>query len=220
MSIVSGTDHARFERVAPDLLEVRLKPAVHIDEAIIAGIVHERRRLCGNIPIRVLGVVCSDSTLDLGVVGMDHYTNNRNPDGSRAVAYVSGALASETVARLYAADIPIRGVQPGKRSKELVAGTARAAPPGRTKSLAEKQLRVEGWAPKPGAHIQVVEHAADGFGEHGILRGTVHNEVEQPWEGSEALELRTDRKFLSKPAPDPDVVLAKKDLIRPFPRPY
>lgn len=106
MSIVSGTDHARFERVAPDLLEVRLKPAVHIDEAIIAGIVHERRRLCGNIPIRVLGVVCSDSTLDLGVVGMDHYTNNRNPDGSRAVAYVSGALASETVARLYAADFP------------------------------------------------------------------------------------------------------------------
>jgi len=34
------------------------------------------------------------------------------------------------------------------------------------------------------------------------------------------LELRTDRKFLSKPAPYPDVVFTKKDPVRPFPRPY
>jgi len=106
MTIASETDHARFERVAPDLLEVRLKPAVHIDEAIIAGIMDERRRLCGNIPLCVLVLVSSDSTLDLGVVGMDHYKNNRNADGLRAVAIVSGTLALETMARLYAAYFP------------------------------------------------------------------------------------------------------------------
>lgn len=106
MTIVSETDHARFERVAPDLLEVRLRSAVHIDEAVVTGIMVERRRLCGNVPLCVLVLVPSDATLDLNVVGMDHYKNNRYADGLRAVAIVSGALVLETMARLYAAYFP------------------------------------------------------------------------------------------------------------------
>ncbi|MBP7513038.1 MAG: STAS/SEC14 domain-containing protein [Flavobacteriales bacterium] len=106
MTIVSETVNARFERVALDLLEVRLKSAVHIDEAVITGIMAERRRLCGNVSLCVLVLVPSDAALDINVVGMDHYKNNTNADGLRAVAVVCGALALETMARLYAAYFP------------------------------------------------------------------------------------------------------------------
>ncbi len=106
MMIISETDHARFERLAPDLLEIRLKPAVHIDEALIAVIMSERRRLCGNVPLCVLVLVPSDAAIDIKVVSVDHYQKNGLADGLRAVAIVSGALALQTMARLYAAYFP------------------------------------------------------------------------------------------------------------------
>jgi hypothetical protein len=106
MATPTETDHARFERAAPDLLEIRLKPGTRIDVACIAGIMRERMRLCGTDPLCVLVMVPMDAELDIAVIGMDHYRVNESSEGLRAVALVSQALLMETMARLYAAYFP------------------------------------------------------------------------------------------------------------------
>jgi len=106
MANSTETEHAWFARVAPDLLEVRLRAGIRIDMACIAGIMRERVRLCGSDPLCVLVLVPTDAELDIAVIGMDHYRVNESSEGLRAVALVSEALMMETMARLYAAYFP------------------------------------------------------------------------------------------------------------------
>jgi hypothetical protein len=106
MATLSETDHARFLRVAADLLEIHLKPRTHVDVACIAGIMGERMRLCGTDPLCVLVLIPPDAELDIAVIGMDHYRVNESAEGLQAVALVSEALMMETMARLYAAYYP------------------------------------------------------------------------------------------------------------------
>lgn len=106
MTNTSETGHARFVRVASDLLEIRLKPGTRIDTAGIAGIMRERMRLCGTDPLYVLVLVPPDAELDIAVISMDHYHVNESAEGLRAVAIVSETLMMETMARLYAAYFP------------------------------------------------------------------------------------------------------------------
>ena len=106
MAKISETDQARFERAAPDLLEVRLKPGARIDVAFIAAIMRERLRSCGSSALCVLVLVPADAELDITVMGMDHYKVNESSAGLKAVAIVSGTLVLATMARLYAAYFP------------------------------------------------------------------------------------------------------------------
>ena len=106
MATLSETNHARFDRLAVDLLEIRLKPGTRVDVPCIAGIMAERMRLCGTDPLCVLVLVPPDAELDIAVIGMDHYRVNESSDGLRAVALVSEVLMMETMARLYAAYFP------------------------------------------------------------------------------------------------------------------
>lgn len=97
---------AFLERKAPDLLEIRLKPAIRVDPACIAGIMEERIRLCGRQPLCLLVLASRDTELDIAVLGMDHYQGNGSAEGLRAVAIFSETLVLETMARLYAAYFP------------------------------------------------------------------------------------------------------------------
>jgi hypothetical protein len=99
-------EYAHFERVASDMLEIRLKPGVRVDQACIASIMRERVRCCGSAPLCVLVIASDDAELDIAVLGMDHYQVNQSSEGLRAVAITSGTLMLETMARLYAAYFP------------------------------------------------------------------------------------------------------------------
>ncbi len=99
-------EYASFERVTADMLEIRLKSGLRIDKDCIAGIMRERRRLCGTEIVCLLVLVPDDAELDIAVLGMDHYQANESSDGIRALAICSETLMLETMARLYAAYFP------------------------------------------------------------------------------------------------------------------
>ncbi len=106
MTDSSETAEARFERIAPDLLEIRIKANARIGVEFVAAVMRERRRLCGVDALCVLVLVPPDAEVDTAVMGMDHYKRNESADGLRAVAIVSANLVMETMARLYAAYFP------------------------------------------------------------------------------------------------------------------
>lgn len=106
MADPSTTQHARFELLASDLLEIRLDPGARIDVPFIAAIMRERRRLCGTADLCVLVVVPRDAELDMAVIDVDHYRVNESSEGLKAVAIFSEALTLGTMARLYAAYHP------------------------------------------------------------------------------------------------------------------
>ena len=104
--MASSNEYAHFHRLAPDLLEVRLKAGVHIDRICVAKVMEERLRLCCKEPLCVLVLVSRDAELDIAVLGMDHYQVNDSAEGLRAVSICAPTLMVETMARLYAAYFP------------------------------------------------------------------------------------------------------------------
>lgn len=106
-----GTSHretplATIERVGPDRVVVRFKPAVRVDAQGIAEIMAVRKALCGSDRVSLLMVLPSEVELDMQVISTDHYRINDSAEQLIAVAVVAEGSMGEMMARLYYAYFP------------------------------------------------------------------------------------------------------------------
>jgi hypothetical protein len=95
------TGLAVLERVSHELVEVRFKPDVRLDQQGLGEVVRAKHTLCEEAPADILLVMPPEVDLDLKVLSMDHREENGGCGGSQRLAFAAGSSFNEQLARIY-----------------------------------------------------------------------------------------------------------------------